>query len=385
MTWEEVRREFPCTRQQVFLNTGTLGPVPARVMRAYLEGLASWNAAGPGNPSVYIGWRDRVEATREALAGWLGTQADCLTFTENVTDAINIGLNGLRLPSGSRVLTSDQEHGALVAPLALLAERGVTVEIIPYEQGGEPFLARLRESFREPVDLVALSHLSCETGAWVDAEALAQLCHEHGALLMLDGAQTPGQLAVNLTKIQADLYAMNGHKWMLAPVGCGALYIRPEIRDRVHLTYTGDGPGWNSSYPDAIDSQRPANGSRFEYGTRNWPAWVAWGDVLRFWESLPQEAAYRRQRELAAVLAGRLKDLPGVTIWSPELPIGGIVTFTVTGLSATELNEALRQKGIIGRGVGRAIQGARLCTAFYNNLDDIGRAVEAVSEIVMKP
>jgi selenocysteine lyase/cysteine desulfurase len=264
-----------------------------------------------------------------------------------------------------------------------LAARGATVDVIPYGQGGEAFLARLGQALERPADLVALSHLSCETGAFVDAGALADLCHERGALLLLDGAQTPGQIPLALNEWAVDLYAFNGHKWMLAPVGSAALYIRPDLRDRVAMTFTGDGPGYRSGYPDRVDVLRPDDGRRFEYGTRNWAAWAAWTDVLTFWAELPADAAYRRQRELASTLRRRLHNLEGVTVWSPELPVGGIVTFSVAGLNAEGLYDALYARDIIGRPVNKGpISGVRLCTAFFNNLDDVARAVEAVAAIV---
>jgi L-cysteine/cystine lyase len=201
----------------------------------------------------------------------------------------------------------------------------------------------------------------------------------------LDGAQTPGQVMLDLTKMGADFYAFNGHKWMLAPLGCAGLYVRPEAQDRLSLVFTGDGAGWTTTYPDGVESHRRADGTRFEYGTRNWAALAAWREVMEFWAGLGVEAAYRRQRELAAVLTARLREVPGLTLWSPDLPVGGIVSFTLAGYNATTLSDGLRARKVIGRGVGRGIQGVRLCTTFFNNLDDVGQAVDAVRELAQTP
>lgn len=386
MDWSNIRQHFSCTRGQAFLNTGTLGPVPDPVMSQYLEYQRQWNAMGPGSPRVYIGWRDRVEETRSRLASWLQTQPEDLTLVANVTDAINIALAGLHLPPGSRIVTSDEEHGALVAPLALLGRRGVRVEVVPYGSGGDGLLARIEAALEEPAALVALSHVSCETGAWIDGQTLARLCHERGALLMLDGAQSPGQMSLSLTKMEVDLYPFNGHKWMLAPVGCAGLYIRPEIQERVDLTYTGDGPGWTTDYPaPGFKVDRPQDGRRFEYGTRPWAAWVAWGDVISYWERLPPETAYRRQRELAVALHSRLREIPGVTLHSPELALGGIVMFEVDGISGAELYQKTLDRRVVGRTVHRGrLDGLRFCTSFFNNLDDVTEAAEVISRLVRK-
>jgi selenocysteine lyase/cysteine desulfurase len=385
MNWDDIRQEFPCTASGTYLNSGTLGPVPARIMEAYAARLVEWNQVGPGNPRIYHGWHDRVETAREALAAWVGARPEDLAFADSVTDALNVVLRGLRLPPGSRILTSDQEHGALAAPLALLAQEGVEVEIIHYGLGGAPFLERVAAALETPTALVAVSHMSCLTGAMVDAADLARLCHRHGSLLLLDGAQTPGQIPLNLANFGADFYAFNGHKWMGAPVGCGALYVHPKARGRLSVTFTGAGAGGPTNYPAGMEARWPEDSRRFEYGTRNWVAWVTWGDVVKFWEGLPASAAYLRERELAATMAAAVQGLPGVSLLSPEVPTGGIVTVALEGWGGEALYEAFQEEGIVARPVGQgSLQGARLTLAYYNNVSDIEAARAALVRIARR-
>lgn len=380
--WQKIRDDFPCTRGRAFLNTGTLGPVPGPVMERYLGYQREWNDIGPGDPEIYGGWRDRTETTREHLARWLGVAPETLSFAGNVTDAINIGLFGLRLPTGSRIVTTDEEHGALVAPLSLLAEGGVSVDLVAFGQGGDGLLERLEEALRRPCQLVVLSHVSCETGATVDARRLADLAHSRGALVMLDGAQAGGQIALDLDALDVDLYALNGHKWMLGPVGTGALYVAPRMADRVQLTFTGDGSGWSSSYPAAFAATWARDGRRFEFATRPWTAWVAWHDVMEYWESLPVEAAMARQRTLARQLGQGLEAMDGVTLRSPREPVTGITAFELQGWNGRELSRVLREAGVVGRPISRhGMSGVRLSTAFFNDETDVARALTVVDRI----
>ena len=375
-----MRRDFPCTDARVFLNTGTLGAVATPVMERYLSCMRQWNAVGPGSPDVYIGWRSRVETARAALATALGCGPESLSLFGNVTDAINVVLVGLRLPGGARIITTDEEHGALVGPLTQLTQRGIAVDVVPFGWGGPQLVRRLADAMDQaPTTLLALSHMSCETGATFDARALADEAHRRGVPVMLDGAQTPGQVALALDAWGVDFYPFNGHKWMGAPVGSAGLYIAPNALAPVAITYTGDGGGWSTRYPAARAEARPADGRRFEYGTRNWPTWVVWEDVVAYRASLPGDPE-ERQRGLARLLRSVLADVPGVAVRSPD-PAGGIVTVSVDGLAGDTLYQKLLAAGVVGRRVRRPhLDGIRFSVAYFNNEEDVGRARDAVAE-----
>ncbi|MGC8487474.1 MAG: aminotransferase class V-fold PLP-dependent enzyme [Clostridia bacterium] len=381
--WTRIRNDFPCTKKQAFLNTGTLGPVPGPVMERYLGYQKEWNEAGPGHPKIYGGWHERTEATRTHLAAWLGVEPRSLTFAGNVTDAINIGLFGLNWKPGDRIITTDEEHGALVAPLSVLADRGVDVEILHYGLGGEELIRRIAATLQaRPARLVVLSHVSCETGALVDPKRLADVVHGAGGVLMLDGAQAGGQVALDLAASTVDLYALNGHKWMLGPVGTGALYVSPGINESLQMTFVGDGSGYQSEYPNRMHATWTGDAKRFEFATRPWPALVAWNDVMDYWEAISVPALMERQRELARALASKLAAIPGVKIWSPDVPHTGITCAEVEGIPGPDVFDRLRAMDVITRPVRRPWMSAvRFSTAFFTNEEDVERAAAAMSQI----
>lgn len=381
--WTRIRNDFPCTREQAFLNTGTLGPVPGPVLERYLGYQREWNEGGPGNPKIYGGWHERTEATRTHLAAWLKVEPRSVTFAGNVTDAINIGLFGLAWKPGDRILTTDEEHGALVAPLSVLADRGVEVEILHYGLGGDDLTQRIVEALSErPARLVVLSHVSCETGALVDPKRLSDAVHEKGAILMLDGAQAGGQVPLDLAASGIDLYALNGHKWMLGPVGTGALYVSPGINESLQMTFVGDGSGYQSEYPTRMHATWTGDAKRFEFATRPWPALVAWNDVMDYWEAIGVEALMERQRTLAKELSMRFREIPGVKVWSPEAPSTGITCAEVEGVSGPDVFEQLRAEHVITRPVRRPWMSAvRFSTSFFTNEADLDQATAVMKKI----
>lgn len=380
--WRAIRSEFSCTQHQAYLNTGTLGPVPDPILARYVSYLQEWNSAGPGNPVIYRSWHERTETTRAHLATWLHVPPTTLALTGNVTDALNIGLMGLDLKPGSRVITTDEEHGALVAPLGLLAAQGVQVDIVPFGEGGDGLLARVEAALATPADLVVLSHVSCDTGWWVDGRQLAQLVHQRGAVLMLDGAQSAGQLSLDLTAMEVDLYGVNGHKWLLGPVGTGALYVSPAMADRLHMRMSGSDSGWSSDYPQSVSSRWVPEARRYEYATRPWAAFAAWHDVLSYWEAVGVDRALARQRQLAASMRGALSAVPGIIFRSPPEPMTGITALGLPNWHGQELAAALRARSVVGRPIrAYVIDGVRLSTSFFNDDADIARAQETLMEL----
>ena len=207
-----LRAEFPVLERVAYLNAGTCGPVPRRAIEAALEMMGSQLEEGRGDRRFFEQVIASAALLTRRVAGWLGCDTDELVLTQSTTDGVNIVLAGLALGPGDEVLTSDEEHPGLLAPLALARRRcGFELRMVPF--------AELPSAVGPRTRLVATCHVSWVTGQVFDAGAVE-------APVLLDGAQGLGAVPVDVRALRCDYYAASGQKWLCGPMGTGYLYVR---------------------------------------------------------------------------------------------------------------------------------------------------------------
>lgn len=213
-----LRAEFPVFERVEYLNTGTTGPVPRRGYEAAVDALRVQLESGRSGADYFERVVERIDLLRSRVAGLLGADIREVALTGSTTDGVNAALAALELGPGDEVLTSDEEHPGVLAPLGLLRERrGVDVRVVPF--------ADLTQAVGPRTRVVACSHVSWMTGAVVDAPALAAT----SATVVLDGAQGLGALPVDVGALGCDFYAASGQKWLCGPNGLGYLYAREKL------------------------------------------------------------------------------------------------------------------------------------------------------------
>ena len=247
------RAQFPVFERLAYLNAGTDGPVPRQAADAAAAAIAAEAAGGRGLPAAFERRMASVDALRAGYAGLLGCAVDEVTLTGSTTDGVNTVLSGLDLAPGDEILTTDEEHPGLLAPLATArARRRIDVRVVPWEE--------LLGAVGPRTRLVACSHVSWATGRVVDAAALRAT----GVPVLLDGAQGLGAVPVDVTELGCDYYAAAGQKWLCGPDGAGVLYVAAARRAELAV----DRP----SYSSLADPGTPlelvlhATGARYEAG-----------------------------------------------------------------------------------------------------------------------
>jgi L-cysteine/cystine lyase len=225
---DRFRAEFPVFNRVSYLNAGTDGPVPRRAQDAAAARVQVVLEQGRSG-AAHDGWiRETADELRGRYARLLSCAPGEVALTRATGDGIDLVLLGLDLGPGDEILTSDEEHFAMMAPLsALQARRGVDVRLVPFAEIAGEIGPRTR--------LVACSHVSWVTGRVVDAAALA----EGSVPVLLDGAQALGAVPVDVDALGCDFYAAPGQKWLCGPDGSGCLYVRA---DRVEELF----PAWPS-------------------------------------------------------------------------------------------------------------------------------------------
>jgi selenocysteine lyase/cysteine desulfurase len=324
-----------------------------------VAGRVCWLWAGPrggGGAPHFEGLMELGNKRRNLLASLLGCDLDEISLTHSTTDGVNVVLGGLGLKQGDEVLTSDEEHPGLLAPLAALARRGIAVRQAPF--------AELAAAITPQTKLVAASHVSWVNGRLVDAHAL----RESGVPFLLDGAQGIGAVPVDVRELGCDFYAASGQKWLCGPDGTGCLYVRRERLDDIT-------PGWYG-YPTVEDPGDPLASPLKEGGTRldlgllagHSGAWAL--ASIEFLESAGWDWVHKRAADQAVRLAEMLaerglevapRDRTTLVSWRDE--------------DCEAASARLSESGVIvrflpGRGLVRASVGA------WNDEHDLERLVE---------
>ncbi len=332
---------------------------------AYLEGVG-----------LFVRQAEANARAREAAARLVGAGPDDVALTQNTTHGMNLGVAAIDWSEGDEVVSTTTEHPGCLAPLHNLKRRfGVEVNLVSPPVTPEKIEAALTPTTR----LVALSHVDWTSGEVLPLEEICALAREREVLTLVDGAQSVGNIPVDLPATGVDMYAFTGHKWVLGPEGIGALYVRPGLP--VHSPNVGylslpspadfDAGGGYDLRPDA---------RRFEASTMS-PALAAGFAAAA-------EAVYERGvagfdgiRRRADLLMDLLSESQRVTLRSPRPAQSGLVSFEIEGVAAKEAAERLLQRKFILRSIPGPNPYVRASTHLFNTEEELWALAYAVSRL----
>jgi selenocysteine lyase/cysteine desulfurase len=288
-----LRAQFPVLERLAYLNTGSVGPLARAAVEAAEADLRLQLEQGRGGKAHFEHAHGLAERLRTRIARLLGCDPWEIALTGATTDGVNAVLGGLDLEPGDEIVTSDEEHPGLLAPLASARERyGVELRVVP--------LRAVAEAVGPQTRLVACSHVSWVSGRVADVRALAA----SPAPVLLDGAQGLGAVPVDVRALGCEYYAASGQKWLCGPVGSGYLYVRENAIDGLRPAWPGYGTLSDTERP--LDLPLADGAARFDnaFAPSHRSAWsLAALDVL---EGAGLEAIQERAVALAASLGERL-------------------------------------------------------------------------------
>lgn len=306
-------------------NAATSFPKPPAVAESIVDFLEH-SAGNPGRSghALAIAAQAVVAATRSQLAALFGVPDPArIVFALNATDALNTALWGLLRP-GDRVVTTSIEHNAVARPLHAMAERGIEVTRVACAADGTLNLDDLDRALRSgPVRLVAMCHASNVCGTILPVREAAQRAHEHGALFLLDAAQTAGVLLIDVIEMGIDLLAFPGHKALLGPTGTGGLYVGPSVR----LTPMRQGGTGTRSAEEQQPDELP---EALEAGTLNTVGIAGLGAALGYLQQRGQPAIRAHEVALTTRLIDGLMDIPGLRIHGTGDPARQVATVSLS-------------------------------------------------------
>jgi len=230
-----LKKHFLLDPTVIFLNHGSFGATPKPVFREYQR----WQRELEKQPVEFLGrWATNLMAeARAALGSYLGTHADNLIYTQNVTISLNIVARSLELGTGDEVLSTNHEYGAMDRTWRFLSKqrgfRFINHAISTPIETEESFVEDFWRGVNAHTRVIFISHITSPTAIIFPVKEIIRRAREVGILTVIDGAHVPGQLSLHLDSLGADFYGGNLHKWLCAPKGAGFLYARPDVQHLV--------------------------------------------------------------------------------------------------------------------------------------------------------
>ena len=381
---EAIRAQVPAATDFIYLNTGWQGPSPLSVTRAVQDAFAA-EAGGPTAPTLNEYRLAIFRHTRRALAELIGATREELSLQQNTTEGINIVLSGLGLKPGDEVITCSMEHTSVIVPAYHLRERlGVNLKIIRISAADTPdeIDARFRDAATERLKLILLSHISYTSGQLLPVQELAQIAHVSGGYLMLDAAQSVGQIPVDVRQIDCDFCAFPGHKWLLGPAGTGALYVRHGLIERLSSPKLSHHASEYFNFKDKFRSKSDTI-DKFELTTVSVPLLAGLNTAIGFITQIGLDATRDHALGLARYLTERLAAIPGIRLVSAadsEGVASGLVAFSLPEIVPATLTAHLWERSRI---VARTVpDGActRVSFHIFNTEAEADAVVEAVAD-----
>ena len=233
-----------------FLNHGSFGACPKPVFDAY----QNWQRKLENQPVQFmaIDVYEHLALARNKLGAFIGCDGDDLFFIPNATTAVNTIIRSLDLGPGDEVLSTNHEYGSLIRAWEWVAkEKGF--HFIQHEfplplKTHEDFIEDFWESVTANTRIIFVSHITSSTGLIFPAEKICSRARKDGILTIIDGAHVPGQLALDITAMDPDVYTGACHKWLSAPKGSTFLYVKNDLQSLIKPLIiswgeAGDDPG----------------------------------------------------------------------------------------------------------------------------------------------
>ncbi|WP_322170076.1 aminotransferase class V-fold PLP-dependent enzyme [Acutalibacter caecimuris] len=329
-------------------NSATSYPKPMAVRQAMSQAMVEYGA-NPGRGGFPMSMRtgQAVYACRKAAAALFGAAGpECVVFQPSCTHALNLVMKGLLRP-GDHVVVSDLEHNAVMRPLTALAEKGVSFTAAKVTPGdNDETMNAFRAAMTPKTRLLVCTHASNVFGVRTPVERLAALCHQYGAKICVDAAQSAGILPLNIGDSGVDYLCCAGHKGLFGPMGTGLLVLR-DSEDKLGTLVEG---GTGTQSMSLLQPDAPPE--RYEPGTLNVPGIIGLGAGIRFVLKQTPERIYQEEMARVGHLYRQLNRLKKVRLYTPPPAapyFTPVLSFNVEGMSSEEVGGILARQDIAVR------------------------------------
>jgi cysteine desulfurase/selenocysteine lyase len=396
---ERIRGDFPILEREfdgtqlVYLDNAATTQTPEPVVETIADYYRNYNA------NVHRGIHQlsqeasiAYEEAHDRVAEFIGAEGrEEVVFTKNTTESMNLvayawGLNELG-PGDEVVLTEMEHHASLVTWQQIAKRTGAECRYIPITEEGRLDMDAARELMTDDTAMVSVAHVSNTLGTINPVAELADIAHDHGAYIFVDGAQSVPNRPVDVTEIDADFLAFSGHK-MAGPTGIGVLYGKRHLLEEMEPYLYGGEMILKVTFEDSKWNELPW---KYEAGTPVISQGIALAEACDYLDDIGMERIERHEADLAAYAYDRLTEQNDVEVYGPPGDDrGGLVAFNLEGVHAHDLSSILNDSAVAIRAGDHCTQplhdvlgtaaSARASFYIYNTKDEIDKLVEAVDD-----
>ena len=396
----QYRNDFPLLAENplVYLDSAATAQKPSCVIQAERDFYERYNA----NPmrgfyALSLEATDRLEKARDEVRRFINaSSADEIIFTRNTTESLNLaaysyGLSHLK--AGDEILVSVMEHHSNLLPWQMAARQtGASLRFLECEEDGRITQERLDQAFSRHTRLVAIAHVSNVLGCVNPVKEIVSMARKHGAVVVLDAAQSAPHMSIDVRALDVDFLAFSGHK-LMGPMGIGVLYGKRALLEEMPPFLTGGEMIDSVTRTNAVFAPGP---HKFEAGTVN--AAGAWGltAAMDYLKTIGFDEVHRQESALTTAALEGLRQIPHVHVLGSEKPEEhcGILTFTIDGVHPHDVSAILDSDGIAVRAGHHCAQplfeylkvssATRASLCFYNTQEEIAAFLRSVSGIRRK-
>ena len=380
------RSETDGVQKVIHLNNAGSSLPPNKVREAVIDFLKE--EAEIGGYELHVKKSEELNATYGSLARLINASEEEIALVENATAAWNGAFQGIEWKKGDEVICNRSDYASNY--LAYLHHPAkLKVKVIPYNSLGDEDLSAFEKMISSKTKLVSITHMPTNSGHLAPAEQIGQICKKHDVLFLIDACQSVGQYPIDVERLQCDMLSATGRKYLRAPRGTGFLYVRKAVLPQLtpyqidlhSATWTGE-----EQYEIRTDAKK------FE----NWESNKANQLGLKVAADYAIEAGleniWTRVQHLGRLIRNGISEMDHVQCHDIGTDLGGIVSFTVEGINAQEVQDRLMENNInvswngapntyldmTAKGLNEII---RACAHYYNSEEEISKFLEILGSL----
>ncbi len=393
--FNQIRKEFPFfsnNKNLIYFDNAATTQKPKCVLEKYIDFYSNFNSnVHRGVYKIAERATEEFESTRECIADFISSKSkESIIFTRGATESINLVAHGWaanNLNEGDHILLTEMEHHSNIVPWQMIAERkNITIDFIKVDNNGLLNSDDIDRLITNNTKLISIVHQSNVLGTINPVKDIIRKAHSHGAVVLIDGAQSIAHQEIDVQDLDCDFFVFSGHK-IYGPTGVGVLYSKAERLNQITPVFGGGEMIDQVTKKSFTLNEAPW---KLEAGTPPIAQVVALKEAIKFVASVGVDNIFKYESERIAYAQRQLLDIDKLELYSPLENKGPTLTFNFSEVHSYDFTKVLDQMNIAIRSGHHCAQplldsmnissSNRASLAFYNSFDEVDKFIDAVKK-----